>query len=60
MITPAGHLHSHHSNGSEPGIYLITQDVPLYKHLRGHWYKEPGTGIVQEDRSGGGAAAPSA
>jgi mannose-6-phosphate isomerase-like protein (cupin superfamily) len=60
VITPAGHLHSHHSNGSEPGMYLITQDVPLYKHLRGHWYKEPGTGIVQQDWSGSGGMAPSA
>ena len=41
-------------------MYLITQDVPLYKHLRGHWYKEPGTGMVQKDWSGSGGMAPSA
>lgn len=41
VISPAGSLHSHHNEGSDLGIYLVTQDFPLYRYLRTYWHEQP-------------------
>ncbi len=48
-ISPAGSLHSHHNDGEDLGIYLVTQDFPLYKYLRTYWYEEPNSNIYLRD-----------
>jgi quercetin dioxygenase-like cupin family protein len=44
-ISPPGSLHSHHNDGKDLGIYLVTQDFPLHKYLRTYWYEEPDSKI---------------
>lgn len=48
-ISPPGSLHSHHNDGEDLGIYLVTQDFPLHKYLRTYWYEEPDSNIYLRD-----------
>jgi quercetin dioxygenase-like cupin family protein len=48
-VSPPGSLHSHHNDGEDLGIYLVTQDFPLHKHLRTYWYEEPDSNIYLHD-----------
>lgn len=48
-ISPAGSLHSHHNNGEDLGIYLVSQDFVLYKYLRTYWHEEPNSNIYLHD-----------
>lgn len=48
-VTPAGQLHSHHNEGEDVAIYLVTQDFPLYRHMRTYWHEEPATGVSFHD-----------
>ncbi|MCS5697930.1 cupin domain-containing protein [Cyanobium sp. FGCU-52] len=48
-VTPAGKLHSHHNEGEDVAIYLVTQDFPLYRHLRTYWHEEPASGVCFQD-----------
>lgn len=48
-VSPAGSLHSHHNDGDNLGIYLVTQDFPLHKYLRTYWYEEPDSNVYLRD-----------
>jgi hypothetical protein len=48
-ITPPGCLHSHHNEGDAIGVYLVAQDLPLYRYLRTYWHEEPATGVCLQD-----------
>jgi quercetin dioxygenase-like cupin family protein len=48
-VTPAGWLHAHQNEGDDVAVYLVAQDLPLYRYLRTYWHEEPDTGILLQD-----------
>ncbi|WP_231596756.1 cupin domain-containing protein [Synechococcus sp. CBW1004] len=48
-ITPPGSLHCHGNEGDDVGVYLVAQDLPLYRYLRTYWHEEPETDVCLQD-----------
>lgn len=48
-VTPAGELHSHHNEGDDIAVYLVSQDFPLYRYMRTYWHEEPISEVFTHD-----------